>query len=286
MKVLSPAKINLFLETGPYEGGLHRIISLVDIVDLYDIVELEESACTEVKFLSEWSIPDKNTVTKSISALKEIFRIEKNVRITINKKIPPGGGLGGGSSNAATVIKALAEMWKIRASNKMLMEIALKIGSDVPLFIMGKRCLVEGFGEKITSKGVSPNTLAYYFLVPPFSVSTGDVYRENGALKKQGDLTEGARKIKILNECIMRRDIAEIEANMFNRLGMSYFSLWREGKEVKERAERRTGKRFFVSGSGGTLFSVFLCKDDAEEMAKILNIDGWRGYVVESIQTS
>lgn len=286
MKVLSPAKINLFLETGSYEGGLHRIISLVDVVDLYDIVELEESACTEVKFLSEWSIPDKNTVTRSIAALKEIFRIEKNVRIIINKKIPPGAGLGGGSSNAATVIKALAEMWKIRASNKMLMEIALKIGSDVPLFIMGKRCLVEGFGEKITVKGVSPHTLAYYFLVPPFSVSTGDVYRENDALKKQGDLTEGARKIKILNECIMRRDIAGIEANMFNRLDMSYFSLWREGKEVKERAERRTGKRFFVSGSGGTLFSVFLCKEDAEEMSKILNIDGWRGYVVESIQTS
>ena len=286
MKILAPAKINLFLEVGALEKRLHRLISLVDIVDLCDTIEIEESSSTEVKFLSEWKIPDENTVTKAISLLKERFSIKKDVRVAIRKKIPPGSGLGGGSSNAASVLMALVDLWGIRTDEGQLIKIASMIGSDVPLFIKKQRCIIEGFGDKITCEDIPPTQLFYCLLIPSFAVSTGTVYREMDILGEEGDLTEGGWKIKILIEYIMKKDIKGIERSIFNRLERPYFSLWKEGKEVKERVERKTGKRFFVSGSGGTLFSVFLNRAEAEEKARFLDITGWKGYVVESIKTS
>jgi len=286
MKILSPAKVNLFLEVGHLEKCLHRLISLVDIVGLYDTIEIKEAASTEVKFLSEWKIPDENTVTKTISLLKERFSIKKDVSVTIRKRIPPGSGLGGGSSNAASVLMALVGLWGIRTDEGQLMKIASMIGSDVPLFIKRKRCIIEGFGDKITCKGIPSIPLVYCLLIPPFAVSTGAIYKEMDILGEEGDLTEGIRRIKILIEYIMKEDIKRIERSIFNRLESPYFNLWKEGKEVKERIERKTGKKFFVSGSGGTLFSVFLNRAEAEEKARFLDIPDWKRYVVESIKTS
>ncbi|MCM8760165.1 MAG: 4-(cytidine 5'-diphospho)-2-C-methyl-D-erythritol kinase [Candidatus Omnitrophica bacterium] len=286
MKILAPAKVNLFLEVGSSIKGLHNIVSLVDIVDLYDIIEIEEATRTEVKFLSEWKIPDENTVTKALFLFKETSNIKKNVRVTINKKIPPGSGLGGGSSDAAAVLLSLTSLYNIKTTEEQLIKVASIIGSDVPLFIKGRRCIVEGTGDKISCKGISSVPLVYYLLVPSFAVSTGSVYKEMDILGEKGDLTESICKIKILNEYIMKKDISGIEKGIFNRLEKPYFNLWKEGKEVRKKAEKETGKRFFVSGSGGTLFSVFLDRTEVEKKTRFLEIEGWKGYVVESIKTS
>ncbi|HPP30512.1 MAG TPA: 4-(cytidine 5'-diphospho)-2-C-methyl-D-erythritol kinase [bacterium] len=286
MKILAPAKVNLFLEVGYSIKGLHNIVSLVDMVDLYDTIEMEEASDTEVKFLSEWKIPGENTVTKALFLFRDIFHIKKNIRITINKKIPPGSGLGGGSSDAAAVLLSLTSFWNVKTTEEQLIRIASLIGSDVPLFIKGRRCIVEGTGDKISCEGISSVPLVYYLLIPSFAVSTEAVYREMDILGEKGDLTEGMRKIKILNEYIMRKDISKIEKSMSNRLERPYFNLWKKGKEVKKRVEKETGKRFFVSGSGGTLFSVFLDRSEAEKKTRFLDITGWKGYVVESIKTS
>lgn len=286
MKILAPAKVNLFLEVGSLKNNLHRLISLVDIIDLYDTIEIENSLTTEVKFISEWDIPDENTVTRTVKLVKNTFQIGKNVRVVIRKRIPPGSGLGGGSSDAAAVLIALVDLWSIKTTEEQLVKMALSIGSDVPLFIKGRRCVIEGTGDKITCAGLSLIPLTYCLLIPSFAVSTRDVYREMDILGEQGDLTEGARKIKILNEYIMKKDISGIENSIFNRLERPCFNIWKKGKEVKERVEKETGKKFFVSGSGGTLFSVFLDREEAEKKTRFLDIDNWQKYVVESIKTS
>jgi len=286
IKILSPAKINLFLEIGGLGKKLHNLMSLVDIVSLYDEIRIEESVTTEVLFHSEWTIPAENTVTRTISLLRRIFNVNKGVRIEILKKIPPGSGLGGGSSNAASVLRALLKIWKIDLGEKRLTRIASLVGSDVPLFIQGGRCIVEGTGNKIEKKGVSGMTLAYYLSIPPFSVSTREVYSRLDSLKIKGNLTEAREKIKLLNEEIELKHMENIEKIMQNRLEEPYFDLYNQAKGVKRQLERHTGKKFFVSGSGGTLFSVFPDRRDAETRTSLFNAKGWKSCIVESIKTS
>jgi 4-diphosphocytidyl-2-C-methyl-D-erythritol kinase len=285
MKILSPAKINLFLKVGSLEKGFHNLISLVDIVDLYDTIEISESPSTKVHFYPRMNIPVENTVERSIKLLRSLFHIEKNVCVKIFKKIPTGSGLAGGSSNAASVLKSLVKMWNISVSIKELMDIGREIGKDVPLFIYGKRCIMEGFGEKIT-RVRSKQPLAYSLLAPPFGVSTKEVYARFDALGLKGSLTGVSEKIKLLDAAIEKKDIQKIEQIMENNLEDAYFNLWNCSKEVRDCLQRGTGKKFFVSGSGGALFSVFLNRREAEEKTSLLNIKGWKRWVVESIQTS
>lgn len=172
-------------------------------------------------------------------------------------------------------------MWDIDTKDEYLRDMGLMIGSDVPLFLAGKRCIIEGVGDRVKSRGISSVPLFYCLLIPPFGISTGEIYRH---LNIQGDLTLARQKIKILNECIETKDIQGIEKNMFNRLQGVYLDLCKEGKEVMKKVEGKTGKRFFVSGSGGTLFTVFADRIEAEEKMASMDISGWKGYVVESKQ--
>lgn len=288
IKILSPAKINLFLEVGPFDEGigLHHLISFVDIVNLYDIIEIEEAEKTEVNFISDWEIPVENTVTRTISLIRDVLHINRNVRVIIRKRIPPGTGLGGGSSNAAAVLKVLVDIWNIKVENETLGEIGLKIGSDVPLFIKGKRCVIGNLGEKVLPERISTTPLVYYLLMPPFNVSTGEVYKHLDSRGVVGDLTLARHKVKILNEYIEKKNIEGIENNMFNRLEEAYLDLYKESKEVKERVEKETGKKFFVSGSGGTLFCIFFDREEAEKKMLFLDIERWKGCLVESVITS
>ncbi|MBN1445982.1 MAG: 4-(cytidine 5'-diphospho)-2-C-methyl-D-erythritol kinase [Candidatus Omnitrophica bacterium] len=286
MKILSPAKINLFLETGAVENKLHRLVSLVDIVGLYDAIEIEESCSDEVIFHSQWDIPENNTVTKSVALLKSISGIKKSVRVKIFKQIPPASGLAGGSSNAAAVLKALVKMWNIPLSAEELFRIAGRIGSDVPLFVHGKRCVIEGTGGIIRKDGIPSSPFAYRLFIPPFAVSTRDVYSRLDSVNRRGNLTEAGEKIKLLLESIECKDIDKMESLMENRLEEPYFSLWGRAREVKEATEKLTGKRLFVSGSGGTLFSVFADSTEAGKEMLPANAAGWKSLVVESIRAS
>ncbi len=285
MKIHAPAKINLFLEIGASERGFHKIISLVDIINLYDLIEIEESSYTKVVFSPETGIPEDNTVTKSIAILKSLFGIDRNVMVKIRKNIPCGGGLGGGSSDAASVLKALIKLWKIEVSAQRLMEIAAGIGKDVPLFIEGKRCIMRGFGEQI-SPAAGNRPLAYILAVPPFEVSTAEVYSQFDARGLKGNLTEAEGKIKLLIDCIENNDMKGARRLMRNGLEEAYFDLCGCSKEVMDSLQAVTGERVFVSGSGGTLFSVFHDISEAEKCFRLLHVEGWNCYIAESATSS
>jgi len=285
MKILAPAKINLLLEVGTLERGFHELTSFVDIVDLYDVIEIKESLSTTVRFHPHAGIPEENTVTACIALLKSLFNVKKGVSVTIRKNIPPGSGLAGGSSDAAAVLKALAKLWNLNLSAEQLLDAAARIGKDVPLFIHGKRCIMKGFGERITPvSGSQP--LVYFLAVPPYVVATGVVYSRFDALGLKGDLTGIDGKIKLLNDSIEKKDIKSAELLMKNGLQIPYLDIWKQSKEVMDLLQETSGKRIFVSGSGGTLFSVFSDRREAEAAARFLNVKGWKGYVVESVITS
>ncbi|MCM8766451.1 MAG: 4-(cytidine 5'-diphospho)-2-C-methyl-D-erythritol kinase [Candidatus Omnitrophica bacterium] len=278
-KIKAPAKINLFLEVGERQNSLHPLVSLVDIVSLYDYIYLKPSRKTNINFISKWKIPEDNTIVRLISILKKRFSFQ--VDIKIEKKIPPGTGLGGASSDAAYLLLYLNEIFNFGLKIEDMVEIGKKIGSDVPLFFYRKRCLIENCGEKVT---VCDDFKFYYLLlIPQFPISTKDVYNKLDKMGEFGNLTEAMEKVKILMEKIKELDIDKIEENMFNRLEKPCFELNNKIKEVRIEIEKKTGKRFFLSGSGGVLYSLFKEKEEVAKIKNLIFLEGWKKVKVESV---
>jgi 4-diphosphocytidyl-2-C-methyl-D-erythritol kinase len=279
MLIKAPAKINLFLEVGRKKGNLHEIFSLVDVVSLYDLIYLKPSKKTKIEFISEWEIPKENTVYKLISILKKKFDFD--VEIKIEKNIPPGAGLGGGSSDAGTILIYLNKFFNFGLKIEEMVEIAKNVGSDVPLFIYQKRCIIKNFGEVVIP--VSDFKLYYLILIPEISIKTKDVYDKLDEIGEYGDLTDLEDKVNILIEEIKKGNILEVENNMFNRLERVCFEINSYIKEVKYEVEKLINRRFFLTGSGSALFSIFKEKEEVEKIEEKIFIDNCKKFKVESI---
>ena len=277
--IKAPAKINLFLEVGRKKGNLHEIFSLVDVVSLYDLIYLKPSKKTKIEFISEWEIPKENTVYKLISILKKKFDFD--VEIKIEKNIPPGTGLGGGSSDAGTILIYLNKFFNFGLKIEEMVEIAKNVGSDVPLFIYQKRCIIKNFGEVVIP--VSDFKLYYLILIPEISIKTKDVYDKLDEIGEYGYLTDLEDRVNILIEEIKKGNILEVENNMFNRLERVCFEINSYIKEVKYEVEKLINRRFFLTGSGSALFSIFKEKEEVEKIEEKIFIDNCKKFKVESI---
>ena len=150
---LSPAKVNLSLGiTGKDpKDGYHFIDSIFDPVSVFDIIEIEKSDSGAINLNSGLDIPkEKNLVYRAAALFMETYRIKKGVNIILHKNIPQGAGLGGGSSNAASVLHAMNDIFKVKAPLNELSALGFKLGSDVSFFIYNRTARVTGKGEKIT----------------------------------------------------------------------------------------------------------------------------------------
>lgn len=180
MKLKSYGKINLFLDVkGKLPSGYHDIVTVIQSIDIYDEITLKP--VNEDKIIiecSDLSIPvdESNTCFKAAMVLKDTFGINSGIHIYIDKKIPAGAGMGGGSSNAAAVIKGLNALWKLNLSREELSAIGVRVGSDVPFCLVGGTCLAEGIGDKVTDL----NDFLWNDILlvkPEFSISTAFIYK-------------------------------------------------------------------------------------------------------------
>ena len=161
MTYLSPAKINLFLHvTSKRPDGYHNLQTIFQLLDYCDEISLDYREDGIINRLSgNESIPqDQDLAIRSATILKKMTGSKGGVDIGIAKKIPMGGGLGGGSSNAATVLIALNKLWSLNLSKEKLMHIGQNLGADVPVFVNCHSSWGEGIGEILT-----PITLPKYF---------------------------------------------------------------------------------------------------------------------------
>ncbi|NUF27140.1 4-diphosphocytidyl-2-C-methyl-D-erythritol kinase [Gilliamella bombicola] len=177
---LSPAKLNLFLYiTGRRADNYHNLQTLFQFVDYCDILTFTVRQDDNIKLLTPFAnIPDdKNLITIAAERLKS-YANKKNigVDITINKKIPMGGGLGGASSNAATVLVALNQLWQLNLSTDELIEIGQTIGADVPIFIYGHAAFAEGIGDQFQSIDIPEHW--YLVAYPNIEISTAKVFND------------------------------------------------------------------------------------------------------------
>ena len=178
---LAPAKINLFLHiTGRRDDGYHTLQSVFLLLDYYDTIYLKPTRLNVIKRMHENSgVPeDADLCTLAARALQQATGCTHGVEYAVEKRIPIGGGLGGGSSNAATVLLALNQCWQLNLSREKLMQIGLTLGADVPVFIFGQTAWAEGVGEILQAIDLPKKMQDQYYVVltPHVQVSTAQVF--------------------------------------------------------------------------------------------------------------
>jgi 4-diphosphocytidyl-2-C-methyl-D-erythritol kinase len=176
----APAKINRELRVGRLRpDGFHEIRSRMTSISLADTLTVEEAEGLELSCSApDVPVGDENIVMRAAMLLAREAGIRPRARIRLDKRIPMGGGLGGGSADAAIALRLLASLWKIRGDAKDLAEVAAALGSDVAFFLTGGEANVTGRGEVVTP--VEDRAPAEVLLfVPPFPISTAAVYREH-----------------------------------------------------------------------------------------------------------
>lgn len=274
---LSPAKINLFLKVlKKRNDGYHEILSMVDLVSLYDIILIEPKERGEIVLeAKEGEMPKKedNLIYRAVILLREQFGIKDGVAIYVKKRIPIGSGLGGGSSNAATVLLALSEIFNLGLKKNELYELGLRLGADVPLFIYRNPCIVKGIGEII--EPVNIPRIWYVIVYPGIPVSTAEVYSSVQIRSRRKELDIGVkRSFSSLEDLIplMENDLEEPAKRFVPQI-----------KEVRDMLRRYGAKIALMTGSGSSVFGCFERKMDAILASKKL-VNVGRVFVVRSIR--
>lgn len=176
-KFLAPAKINLFLHiTGQREDGYHLLQTVFRLIDIYDAIYLKPTKTKDIRRVNDviGVAETQDLCVRAAMLLQEHTNYQQGVEIFVEKNIPMGGGLGGGSSDAATVLLALNHLWNLNLSSEELQTLSLNLGADVPFFIFGKNAWAEGVGEQL--KAINLADAYYVILNPNVHVSTAQIF--------------------------------------------------------------------------------------------------------------
>ena len=187
----APAKLNLFLHVvGRRSDGYHLLQTVFRFLDFSDQITFKVREDGIIKLHNPLAgVPEeKDLCVRAARLLQQTTRSNQGVDIYLEKKIPMGGGLGGGSSDAATTLLALNRLWSLHLSQKQLLELGLQLGADVPIFIFGQNAFAEGVGEELTALTLLPAW--YLVLIPPVQISTAEIFANK-------ELTRNTIPIKI-----------------------------------------------------------------------------------------
>lgn len=264
----SPAKVNLYLEVlNKRKDGFHNIRTVFEKIALCDKIILKKRK-KGIKITSSGEkIPQgpKNLAYKAARLLQEETGTEKGVEISIKKNIPLGAGLGGGSSNAASVMLGLNRLWHLGLSRKKLLTLGTKIGSDVPFFLnQSSWATGEGKGERLRLINSSWK-LWHLIVVPKERIFTKDSYRRLSL-----GLTKKAHLYKIIIYAIRRKNYNLLKNALFNQLEYSRATAkCRSVKKIKA-VFADLGLKAIMSGSGSAVFAVFTKGDEAFRVKETL----------------
>jgi 4-diphosphocytidyl-2-C-methyl-D-erythritol kinase len=262
----APGKLNLFLhvlgrrETGEY-AGYHELQTVFRLLDYGDEVRIGARADGEVRF--EGPFGRENLCVEAALALKGASGTSAGCEITLAKKLPVGGGLGGGSSNAATVLLALNRLWNLHFDREKLMALGQKLGADVPFFVFGRNALGEGIGERLAALDLPPAW--YLVLVPQVSVSTKEIFSD-------GALTRDTIRLKIppFLPGQGKNDLEPVVGRRFP--GVAAQLAWLRS--------RVPGAR--MTGSGACVFAEFRTEAEALAVQREMT-GGMRGFVAKGL---
>jgi 4-diphosphocytidyl-2-C-methyl-D-erythritol kinase len=271
------AKINLFLEIlGKRDDGYHEIETIMQEIDLADDLQFEETQEGVKLECDDRNIPlnQDNLVCKAANLILKECGIKKGVLINLEKKIPVGAGLGGGSSDAAATLKALNLLWNVGLSDGELMEFAAKLGSDIPFFIKGRTSLCSGRGEKISPVEVR-SKMHYLVLFPHVHISTETIYKN---LKI--DLTKKRKDVSFFLDALKFSEVAGIGKLLFNRLEEVVFTTYPDLLKVQSSLKIFDFCGLSISGSGSAFFGLCNDRHQAEAIKSKVELSGTRNIFV------
>jgi len=254
---LAPAKINLFLHiTGRRPDGYHTLQTVFQLLDWGDTLHFTRRNDGLVTRSTEIAgVPAEHDLTvRAAALLKTHTGSTEGVNIEIEKRLPMGGGLGGGSSDAATTLLALNRLWKLNVPRKELQELALKLGADVPFFVFGKNAFAQGVGETLDVVQLPPR----HFLVvtPRVQVPTAAIFSEKA-------LTRDSKPLTITDfPAELSCNIDWPESFGWNDMQQVVVGKYAEVAQVLRWFESIAPAR--MSGSGASVFAAFRSKADAE----------------------
>ena len=259
MKVKAYAKINLGLKVlGKREDGYHELEMIMVNIDLRDILSFRVS--NEVNVIMDKAIckMEENIVYKTAVYMKNKYNVQQGIKIKIKKRIPDGGGMGGGSSNAASTIIALNKLWNLGLSIEEMMEIAANMGSDVPFFIVNRLSFVKGRGEKIEviNKKICDNVIIF---LPDMKCSTKEIFNNYKCEEKGKQILDIYNNIENKYYKYLFNDLEELVCDMYPDYPL---------KTIKQDLEKVFDCKVMMSGSGSSFF--VLGKGCDKEMYKYI----------------
>lgn len=268
MRWPAPAKLNLFLHiTGRRPDGYHELQTIFQFIDLMDWLTFRLRDDGEIIRTAgmETVTPEQDLVVRAARSLQQASGTALGVEIAVEKQIPAGGGLGGGSSDAATTLVALNQLWGVGMEPSALSALGVKLGADVPIFVGGVAAWAEGVGELLTP--VTPEMPWYLVVAPEVAVSTAEIFqseeltRNTPKAKIRGSLPDGGR-----NDCepvVVQRYPAVAGA-------LRWLSQYGEAR---------------MTGTGSCLFVEMESRQMAEAAQSELPRQ-WKGFVVKGMNQS
>jgi len=261
----APAKLNLFLHViGRREDGYHLLQTLFRFIDFGDTVHVRVHRDGIIERLGDVAgVPaEQDLAVRAARLLQQSAGITAGAQIKLEKRLPLGGGLGGGSSDAATTLIALNRLWDLRWSRLRLQSVGLKLGADLPVFLYGRSAFAEGVGERLQEIALEPAW--YVVLIPPVAVSTASVFGDP-------ELTRDSSPIRILRFSAGpgRNDLESVVCRRY--------------PEVAQHVEwlRQFGPAA-MTGSGACVFAAF----DSEQAANRVfrqRPGGMQGFVAKGL---
>ncbi len=282
LEVVSPAKINLCLYiTGKRSDGYHELVSLMAPIGLADTITLELNTCRAVQVECQYpGVPadDTNLASRAASLFLEEYGKTmgncsvKGMNIHIHKQIPVGGGLGGGSSNAASVLLALNRYFSSVFSLDQLGKMGMALGADVPFFLYEGAAIVGGVGEKVTRVSFSLSDSHLLLCHPLVAASTARVFE-----KYDFYLTQGGKYYTIADPILLVDSLAgpapldiSTGTGFHNDLEDAAFCLYPDVKKISNGMAKILEKKVCMSGSGSCLFVLYPTQEDAQRACEKL----------------
>jgi len=258
----APAKLNLFLHVlGRRSDGMHELQTAFRLIDRSDRVGVAVRDDGQIAFSG--LLGEENLCVKAAQALSAESKTTLGCEIALEKVLPVGGGVGGGSSDAATVLLVLNSLWKLRFQRETLMRIGLQLGADVPFFIYGRSALGEGVGERLRPLDLPPAW--YLVLTPQVSVSTAEMFADAA-------LTRDTKPLKMspFLSGQGRNDLEPVAVRRYPEIAESL--AWLRQRHPQAR----------MTGSGACVFAEFSRQEEAAAAARALPA-ALRGFVARGL---
>ncbi|MFZ2540326.1 MAG: 4-(cytidine 5'-diphospho)-2-C-methyl-D-erythritol kinase [Gallionella sp.] len=258
----APAKLNLFLHvTGQRADGYHTLQTLFRFIDLHDTLNFSLRTDSVVRRTNSIEGVDEGSdlCVRAAHLLQSETGCTSGVDIAVEKRIPMGGGLGGGSSDAATTLIALNRLWSLGLKRAQLMQFGLRLGADVPVFVFGENAFAEGVGEKL--QAFSLPDASYVVLFPPVQVPTAQIFAHPELTRDTVSITMRAlSERQFFGEGQFRNDLQAVVCSLYPEVARHIAWLGNFGKAS-------------MTGSGACVFAEFASRDQAEAVLQKLPHD-------------